>query len=164
MWLAVAQAQNDLAQAQNGPPQVEGMNLVTLEGPYRYDDGGVAVDGFILRPTIAGKPDVSPLHAGAVVRFEICNSDRVLSVRRGSLYHGRCPLGAAPYPWAAWLLKDDQLVASTPDAPVRAVPLAKFTADWQSLIKAPGEADDIRALSLPSASGESLAVIVRPSP
>lgn len=152
-----------------GPPQVGGMSLsVTLEGPYRYDDEGVPVDGYIVRPTVGGKPDVSVIPASAIVSFRVCGGRPTLNIPRGSLIKSRCPEAEEQNRlWAKWRLEGGRLVANEAGGQIRTLQVEEFPQAWRSLIWT-GEpwigsgAGEVRALSLPSTSGESLAVIVRP--
>ena len=151
---AAARAESDKT------PQVLGMPLVTLDGPYQYISGGVRVKGYIVAQPVGASPNLTTAAADALIDFQLCDSDEKIKVKRDQLKKSSPCRTTGPSPWVAWIVKNGSLVAKGPSG--TSVPVGALPPEWQSIIKQ-GDTNEIRALSLPSVSGpDTLAIIVNP--
>ncbi len=148
------------AVADQQSPKVLGMNLVTLEGPYRYNDGGALVVGYIVRQPNNGQPNTATPAAGEMVEFRPCGNAESVQVPFGQLNRGgNCSRPGGT--WDSWVVADGQLkiVGSTAGS----TPVSTFSPEWKALLGNGASSDVVRALSLPTASGEkNLGLIIKP--
>jgi hypothetical protein len=85
------------------PLKINGMLLVTLDGPYQYKSGGVPLYGYITVINFNTKSDNqsnnSLYQATDKVQFHVCKTGKELSVNYGDLTHVKQGCGTSGRTW-----------------------------------------------------------------
>jgi hypothetical protein len=158
LWLATV-----AAFAQTDTPQVRGMPLATLQGPYQYTSGGSRVKGYVVLQPIGASPNLSAAAPDDVVDFQLCESDEHVKVKRALLQKASPCRITGPSMWSSWMLQNGNLVAKGPGNAHETVPIGELPEGWQTIFK-PGDPNQVRALSFPSGFGpDTFAIIVKPT-
>ena len=102
---------------------VNGMVLVSLDGPYEYNSGGVPLYGYISALKVSVNPkDYNPAsktayQASDKVQFHVCRTGKEISVSYGDLTHVKqgCGTSGRTWPettasWPKWKVKYGKLV------------------------------------------------------
>jgi hypothetical protein len=92
------------------PLKINGMLLVTLDGPYQYNSGGVPLYGYITAINVDIKPNDqianSSYQATDKVQFHVCKTGKEISVNYGDLTHVKQGCGTSGRTWpettASW--------------------------------------------------------------
>lgn len=103
LFLALTSGASDTAKAEDN--QVHGLKIVTLEGVYKYNSGGVPLFGYVQERL----PDDN-------VSFLVCRTAKTIQVSMKLLQPVPEPCVKSstptPAPWIAWYFADGQLVPS----------------------------------------------------
>jgi hypothetical protein len=147
------------AVAQSDKTQVRGMLLTTLNGAYEYTSGGVPLRGYIVEAA-----SVSQAKAADSVEFRVCNTGKVLQVKR-KLLRDSPPCRTPPKSmWSAWIIKQDKLVTQDPGGAFESFGINELPGHLQVLMHSPDKSGEIRAFSFPSTGGDTVfGVITKPN-
>jgi hypothetical protein len=140
--------------------EVQGMQVVKLEGVYRYDSGGVPLLGYIKERLAAGR-----------VNFLVCTTAKIIPVSLASLTRitDPCPQTPGIGTGFAWVSESGKLkpVSGFPDQKTgktvyQAIDLKDLPKEFQGFVATTKEGD-WAAYSFPSEQGKiNLGIIVRP--
>jgi hypothetical protein len=173
-----------LVQAQEptkaAPIKINGMVVVTLDGPYQYNSGGVPLYGYITALNVSIDPkdnnlsDKSTYQATDKVEFHVCKTGKEISVAYGDLVHVKQGCGTAGRTWpettAAWpewkveygkLVVADQkanwqdLKLSKKVSNLRDIPISDLPVGYQSVLSS-GKQGKTVAVTVPASDGSLL--------
>jgi hypothetical protein len=157
------------------------MVLVTLDGPYQYNSGGVPLYGYItaLNASIISKDDNSTnkttYQATDKVEFHVCRTGKEISVVYGDLIHVKqgCGTSGRTWPetttsWPEWKVNSGKLVVvnqkvnwSEIIGPAMAVsklkdiPISDLPVGYQSVLSSEKQGNTV-AVTVPASDGTLL--------
>jgi hypothetical protein len=158
--------------------KINGMVVVTLDGPYQYNSGGVPLYGYItaLNVSVNAKDnnlsDKETYQATDKVEFHVCKTGKEISVAYGDLVHVKqgCGTSGRTWPettafWPEWKVSSGKLVAvdqkfdwSEIIAPTAAVsrlkdiPISDLPVGYQSVLTSEKQGKTV-AVTVPASDG-----------